>query len=38
MNRLKDALGSLGTIAGHIADPALRREAEEWAALAARLA
>lgn len=38
MSRLKDALGSLGTIAGHIADPSLRREAEEWSALAARLA
>ncbi|MFB9834435.1 hypothetical protein [Actinoallomurus acaciae] len=36
MSRLKDALGSLGTIAGHIADPSLRREAEEWSALAAR--
>jgi hypothetical protein len=38
MSRLKDALASLGTIAGYIANPSLRREAEEWSALAARLA
>jgi hypothetical protein len=37
LSRIRDALGSLKTIAGHMTDPALRREAEEWAALADRL-
>jgi hypothetical protein len=38
LSRLRDALRSLGTIAGHIADPSVRREAERWSALADRLA
>jgi hypothetical protein len=37
LSRIKDALGSLKTIAGHLTNPALRHEAEEWAALADRM-
>ncbi|MCO5967032.1 hypothetical protein [Actinoallomurus soli] len=37
MRRVKDALGSLRLIAGHLTDEGLRREAEEWWSLADRI-